>query len=90
MPSKSAKFYASHPVSRERKKAYDTKLESKPAQVKKRVEANRANRKAGTAGNHDYKDMAHTARGLVLKPQSKNRGDSNDQPGDRRARGKKK
>lgn len=57
-----------------KKKAYDTKYHSTPARKKYRAELNRANRKAGTYGNGDKKDMSHTKKGkLVKEAQSKNR-----------------
>jgi hypothetical protein len=87
---KTAKYYASNPEARAKKKSYDTKLNKKPGQVKKRVEANKANRKAGTYGNGDGIDMAHTKKGIVKKKQSVNRGSKSDMAGDRRARGGKK
>ena len=87
---KTAKYYASHPEARAKKKSYDSKLNKKPEQVKKRVEANRANRKAGTYGNGDGIDMSHTKKGIVKKKQSVNRGSKSDMAGDKRARGKKK
>lgn len=83
-----AKYYATHPKAKAKKDKYNTKYEKKPSAVKQRVEANAANRKSGTKG--DGLDASHTSRGIVMKPQSKNRGDKNDRPGDRRARGKKK
>lgn len=72
MKSKSAKFYAGNPASREKKKAYDTKFESHPAQVKKRVEANAYNRTTGKKG--DGLDASHKrGGGLTLESASKNR-----------------
>ena len=85
-----AKYYASHPAARAKKKAYDTSFEKQPSQAKKRSELNKANRKRGTYGNGDGMDLAHTSRGLVKKKASVNRGSKTDRPGDRRARGKKK
>jgi hypothetical protein len=88
--SRSAKFYSENKASREKKQAYDKKLNSKPEQVKKRVEANKYNREKGTYGNGDGKDAAHKGGKIVgLKDQSKNRGSKRDSAGDRRARGKK-
>ena len=87
---KTAKYYASHPKAKAKKDAYNAEYNKKPAAVKRRVENNKANRKAGTAGNHDKLDAAHTKRGTVMKPQSANRGSKSDSAGDRRARGKKR
>ena len=47
---KSARFYRENKASRDKKKAYDTKLNSKPEQIKKRVESNRAVRKRKASG----------------------------------------
>ena len=66
--SKSARFYAANKESREKKKAYDSKLQKKPAQVTKRVESNRARRlakKAGPVGKNT--DMSHTKSGRLVK-----------------------
>jgi hypothetical protein len=62
--SASAKYYASNPSAREKKKEYDTKFSSKPAQVKKRVEANAYNAKHGKKG--DGLDASHR-NGKVVK-----------------------
>jgi len=74
------------------KKAYDKKLNAKPEQVKKRVEANRARRKAIASGkNVDGKDASHTINGIVFKPTHVNRGSKTDTKGDRaRQKGIKK
>ena len=72
--SKTAKHYAKNPASRKKKLEYDKKYQKKPSAVKKRVEANTANRKAGTYGNGDNKDASHTKRGkIVMESRSKNR-----------------
>lgn len=70
--SKSAKYYASHPAAKAHKNSYNSTYQKKPSAVKKRVEANRANRKAGTYGNGDGKDFDHSVRKMV--PASVNRG----------------
>lgn len=65
-------------ASKAKKKKYDAEFQKKPAQVKKRVEANRANRKAqrnGTAKKGDGLDASHQKDGSIrMEPQSKNRG----------------
>ena len=72
--SKTAKHYANNAKSREKKKGYDSEYQKKSTAVKKRVEANRANRRAGTVGNGDGKDASHTKSGrIVMEPQSRNR-----------------
>jgi hypothetical protein len=53
-----------------KEKAY----QSSPERKKYRAELNKANRKAGTYGNKDKKDLSHTKSGeLVKESQSKNR-----------------
>jgi len=48
--SSSAKYYRKNKSARDKKKAYDTELNSRPEQVKKRVESNRAVRKRKDSG----------------------------------------
>jgi hypothetical protein len=84
---KSSKYYAENPEARKKKAAYDKKFNSSPSQIKKRSELNKENRKRGTYGNGDGKDVSHTKNGTVLEPQSINRGSKTAQPGDRSARG---
>ncbi len=63
------------PSSIARKRAYDKKYAASDKQKKYRAELNRANRKAGTYGNGDGKDMSHKKDGkMTLEHQSKNRG----------------
>lgn len=65
------------PEARAKKLAYDKKFQKKPEQVKKRVETNAANRKAGTYGKMTKmgKDRSHTKTGkLVLESRKTNRG----------------
>ena len=58
----------------ERKRKYDAQYQKKRSAVKKRVAANRANRRAGTYGNGDRLDASHTKGGkIVMEKQSKNR-----------------
>ena len=58
--SRSAKYYRENPEARKKKAATDKKINSKPSQVKKRVEANRARRKAKAAGKDiEGKDYDH-------------------------------
>ena len=54
--------------------SYDKEYQSSPERKKYRAELNKANRKAGTYGNKDGKDMSHTKSGKMVKEcQSKNR-----------------
>lgn len=72
--SKSAKYYAKNPKARKKKQAYDKKYHSTTKRKKYRASLNKANKKAGTYGNGDGKDMSHTKKGrLVKENQSKNR-----------------
>jgi hypothetical protein len=72
--SKSAQYYASNPEARKKKAAYDTKYGKTAKRRKYRSALNKANRKAGTYGNGDGKDMSHTKSGrLVKESASKNR-----------------
>lgn len=88
---KSAKYYAKNTKARKKKGATDKAINSKPEQIRKRVEANRARRKAKDNGkNVNGKDASHTKNGIVFKKTSTNRGSKSDSSGDRRARGKKK
>ena len=58
--SESAKYYAKNPKARKKKAATDKKINARPEQVKKRVEANRARRKAIAAGRNVIgKDFDH-------------------------------
>jgi hypothetical protein len=64
--SKSAKFYAANPESRKKKQAYDARLNSRPEQVKKRVESNGKRREAKAAGkNVAGKDYDHAVGKFV-------------------------
>jgi len=72
--SKSAKHYAKNAKSKAKKKNYDKTYSAKPSAVKKRVQANKANRKAGTVGNNDKLDASHSKKGKIsMEAQSKNR-----------------
>tara|TARA_B100001093_G_scaffold119195_2_gene111819 strand:- start:153 stop:458 length:306 start_codon:yes stop_codon:yes gene_type:complete len=57
-----------------KKKKYDSEYQKKKSAVKKRVQANKANRKAGTYGNGDGKDASHGKGGKIkMESKSKNR-----------------
>ena len=89
MPGRTARYYKENPEARKRRLEYQSEYNKSDAQVAKRVELNRENRKRGTYGDKNGMDLAHTKRGYVMKRASANRGDNDDMPGDRRARGKK-
>jgi len=72
--SKSARRLQKSPKARAKKKAYDKEYHSSPERKKYRAKLNKANRKAGTYGNKDGKDMSHDSKGRTRKEaQSKNR-----------------
>jgi len=71
--SKSAEYYRNNAAARKKKAATDKKINARPAQVKKRVEANAARRKAKAAGKNIIgKDFDH-AVGKFVKTKT-NRG----------------
>lgn len=73
MASDSAEYYRKNPKARKKKAAYDKALNRRKAQVKKRVEANRARRKAKAAGKDVRgKDYDHATKRFVKS--STNRG----------------
>ena len=73
MASKSANYYRKNAEARKKKAATDKKINARPSQVKKRVEANRARRKAKAAGKDVRgKDYDHATNRFVKS--STNRG----------------
>jgi hypothetical protein len=88
--SKTAKFYAANPESRKKRLDYQKEYNKKPREVAKRVELNKYNRDHN-APKGDRKDASHSGGKITgYSPESKNRGDKNNSPGDKRARGGKK
>ncbi len=74
--SATAKYYQNNPDAREKKKEYDTEYHSTPARKKYRSVLQAINRKNGTHGNLDGKDVAHTSKTKTMsQSQSKNRAD---------------
>jgi hypothetical protein len=74
--SKTAKYYHENPDARKKKLKYDSKYQDTPSRIKYRTVLGALNRKKGTYGNHDGKDVAHMSKTKVkLQSQSKNRGD---------------
>ena len=74
MASESTNYYNSNKDALKVKRAYQKKYNKKPSEVARRVALNKDNRKRGTYGNGDGKDVSHTKGGnTVLEPQSKNR-----------------
>ena len=71
--SRTAKYYASNPKARAKKKKYDTKYHSSTERKKYRAELNAARKKRGIAGKGGG-DLSHTKSGkLVRESASKNR-----------------
>ena len=55
-------------------KSYQKKYDASPMQIKKRAALNKENRKRGTYGNGDGKDVSHRKNGKTfLEKASKNR-----------------
>ncbi len=71
--SRSARYYASNPKAKAKKKKYDTKYHSSSARRKYRSELNAARRKRKIYGKGGG-DLSHTKKGtLVRESASKNR-----------------
>lgn len=71
--SRTAKYYASNPKARAKKKKYDTKYHSSAERKKYRAELNAARKKRGIAGKGGG-DLSHTRSGkLVRESPSRNR-----------------
>jgi hypothetical protein len=90
MPGRTARYYQENPEARKKRLEYQSEYNKRPSEVNKRERLNSINRRRGTYGNGDGMDASHTKRGIIMKRASLNRGDVNDTPGDKRARGKKK
>jgi hypothetical protein len=71
--SKSAKYFQSNPKAKAKKDAYNTEYHKSESRKKYRASLNKANKKAGTYGNKDGKDMSHGKGGLKKESQSRNR-----------------
>ena len=71
---KTSEYYKKNPKARAKRLKQQKQYDAKPNQIKKRVELNRENRKRGTYGNGDGKDVSHKKDGsTVLEKASKNR-----------------
>jgi hypothetical protein len=74
--SRTAKFYQENPDARKKRDEYNKEYHSTPARRKYRAVLQAINRKNGTDGNGDGKDVAHTSKTkTVSQDQSKNRAD---------------
>ena len=65
----------------ERKRAYDKKYHATTARKKYRAALNAKNKKAGTYGNGDGKDMSHTKSGKLVKERRRRNRARNGQNG---------
>jgi hypothetical protein len=63
-----------------KKVEYDTKYHKTPRARKYRAALNKANRDAGTYGNKDGKDRAHSADGKSTRSQSQSKNRGNNRP----------
>ena len=95
MPNKkygksSAEYYRDNKESYAKKLAKQKEINKKPEEIKRRSELVKENRKRGTYGNGDGKDVSHTKNGTRLQKASTNRGSKSAMPGDKRSRGGKK
>lgn len=81
--SRSAKYYASNPKARAKKKAYDTEYHKSPRARKYRSELSMERKRRGIDGKGGG-DLAHTSKGLVRMSPSKNR--ANNRPKKRSTR----
>ena len=74
MAKSTSDYYKKNPAARRRRLKQQAAYNKRKGQVKKRVELNRENRKRGTYGNGDGKDVSHTKCGkTVLEKASSNR-----------------
>lgn len=84
--SKSAQYYRDNPEARKKKAKTDKKINERPSQVKKRIEANAKRREAKKAGKDIRgKDYNHGTNSFISS--SKNRGAKTGTKGDINARG---
>lgn len=71
---KTSEYYKKNPKARAKRLKQQKAYNAKPMQIKKRVALNKENRKRGTYGNGDGKDVSHKKDGsTVLETASKNR-----------------
>jgi hypothetical protein len=64
---RTAKYYAENSEARNKRLEYQREYNKSKKEKDKRVELNKANRKAGTYGNGDNMDMSHTKDGKIVK-----------------------
>ena len=74
MASKTSEYYKKNPEARRKRLKQQAKYNRKPSQRKRRAALNADNRRRGTYGNGDGKDVSHCKNGkTVLESASKNR-----------------
>jgi hypothetical protein len=74
MASRTSKYYKDNPEARKKRLKQQAAYNRQSLQINKRVELNRENRKRGTYGNGDGKDVSHKKDGsTVLEKASTNR-----------------
>jgi len=72
--AKTSDYYKKNPEARRKRLKQQAKYNKRPAQKKKRAQLNKINRKAGTYGNRDGKDVSHCkGGGTRMEKASKNR-----------------
>ena len=64
---RTARYYAENAEARKKRLEYQKEYNKSKKEKDKRVELNKANRKAGTYGNGDNMDMSHTREGKIVK-----------------------
>lgn len=74
MGRKSTEYYDNNPEAKAKKQRYQAKYNKKASERKRRSLLIKENRKRGTYGNGDGKDVSHTkGGGTVLEGQAANR-----------------
>jgi hypothetical protein len=74
MVSRTSKYYKDNPEARKKRLKQQARYNRQSLQINKRVELNRENRKRGTYGNGDGKDVSHKKDGSTfLEKESTNR-----------------
>ena len=74
MASRTSEYYKDNPEARKKRLKQQARYNRQSMQIQKRVELNRENRKRGTYGNGDGKDVSHKKDGSTfLEKASKNR-----------------
>jgi hypothetical protein len=73
MKGKTAKFYASNPEAKAKKKKYDTKYHSTEERKKYRAFLNKMRRKSGRYGNGDGMDYDHTEKKFITAKRNRSK-----------------